>query len=52
MNLQLPLSCSDTDMQEKHVTLKTANAKERENFANEYSVKINREQSDKENMVN
>lgn len=52
MNLQLPLSCSDTDMQEKHVTLKTANAKERENFANEYSVKINSEQSVKENMVN
>ena len=38
-------------MHEKHVTLETANAEERENFANEHPVNIHSEQSEKKKRV-
>lgn len=50
MNMQLSLSweaISDTDMHEKHFTLETANAEERENFAKEHPVNIDSEQREK-----
>lgn len=50
MNIRLSLSweaISDTNLHEKHFTLETANAEERENFANEHPVNIDSEQSEK-----